>query len=604
MGEWLDNMIFAKGDEGQIDVPSRNGTHPQFTAGKALQALQVLSGSKLIDKVPYVFRKSGSGKGLMETDKLVGASVSWNQLVQNGNFATSSGWGANAGTFSVANNVGTISITGANGSIAGAAHTYPIGHKILMMASVRYSAASTKGRLRLYDNAASSVIMNLSPITLAADTWTDLAFIGVTNHSDASHSLSVQFYPNYNSASSGQTADMKNVMTVDLTAALNPIIADYIYGLETGTAGAGVAKLKEWGFFDKPYYAYNAGAIESVNVSKHRMTGLNQWDEEWELGSINASGEKTTASNCIRTKNNIPVIAGETYYLKSNNVTAYVHWYDNGGNHIIYNSVKDTTVVAPSNASYSLIQFGVGYGTTYKNDICFGFSGAQNGTYEPYTVHEYPLADITLRGILKLDGSNNLYADGDVYESSGKVTRKYGIIDLGSFDWSYSSTYKWFNPANVAYIPNIVATPNTDIANVITPKYVTTSRNVLANDLTVDKMCCVNASKHFIVRDLAYTDATTFKAAMNGVYLVYEITPTTETADPYNEVQVCSPYGTEEYVDAGVAAGTRDVRIPCGHETEYDQPVAMLPDAPSSNGNYKLRCTVSGGVPTYSWVSE
>lgn len=30
----------------------------------------------------------------------------------------------------------------------------------------------------------------------------------------------------------------------------------------------------------------------------------------------------------------------------------------------------------------------------------------------------------------------------------------------------------------------------------------------------------------------------------------------------------------------------------------------VIPDAPSADGNYVLKCTVSGGVPTYAWVAE
>ena len=223
-----------------------------------------------------------------------------------------------------------------------------------------------------------------------------------------------------------------NCYSVDLTLALGSTIADYIYTLESGTAGAGVAKLKEWGFCTEDYYAYNAGGIESVNVSKHIMRD----------GDDNIIGE---------------------YALDS---------------------------------------------------------------------------DLTLRGILKLDGSNNLYADGDVYHSDGTVDRNWAERAYQAGDASDGSTM--------------------------------------------------------------ITDGTT---------TVYKLqTPTTETADPYTEVQVCSPYGTEEFVDAGVAAGTRDVAIPCGHNTEYMKNIVGaiegIPLPPTTNGNYKLRCTVASGVPTYSWVSE
>ena len=65
-----------------------------------------------------------------------------------------------------------------------------------------------------------------------------------------------------------------------------------------------------------------------------------------------------------------------------------------------------------------------------------------------------------------------------------------------------------------------------------------------------------------IFKDTAYSNAASFKTAMSGVYLVYELaTPTTETADPYQSLQVCDPNGTEEFVSTGI--------VPVGHEIRY-----------------------------------
>jgi hypothetical protein len=59
-----------------------------------------------------------------------------------------------------------------------------------------------------------------------------------------------------------------------------------------------------------------------------------------------------------------------------------------------------------------------------------------------------------------------------------------------------------------------------------------------------------------------------FKAAMSGIYIVYEIDePTTETADPYINPQRSVESGTEEFVD-GL---TRDVMVPVGNVTQYYQ---------------------------------
>ena len=44
--------------------------------------------------------------------------------------------------------------------------------------------------------------------------------------------------------------------------------------------------------------------------------------------------------------------------------------------------------------------------------------------------------DLELRGIPKLDSNNELYYDGDTYASDGTVTRRYGVVDLGTLNWN------------------------------------------------------------------------------------------------------------------------------------------------------------------------
>ena len=131
------------------------------------------------------------------------------------------------------------------------------------------------------------------------------------------------------------------------------------------------------------------------------------------------------------------------------------------------------------------------------------------------------------------------------------------------------------------------------------------------------------------LKDTSYTDAATFKAAMSGVMLVYELAaPTTEQATPYTNPQIVDDFGTERFIDA------RPVAVPVGHSTKYMSNLrdklqhlpdlaasdgdyvihqangqmtltpSVLPAAPSQNGNYILKCTVSNGTPTYSWEAQ
>ena len=133
-----------------------------------------------------------------------------------------------------------------------------------------------------------------------------------------------------------------------------------------------------------------------------------------------------------------------------------------------------------------------------------------------------------------------------------------------------------------------------------------------------------------IVFDPDYTDATAFKSAMSGVYLVYElVTSTTETADSFQSPQIVDDWGTEEYVTTSI--------VPVGHDTKYTAnlraKIEMAPDSPSGNGDYivrqangtnsyvplvipnelptmpttdgtyRLQVVVASGTPTLSWVS-
>ena len=248
----------------------------------------------------------------------------------------------------------------------------------------------------------------------------------------------------------------------DLTAMFGSTIADYVYTLESGTAGAGIARLKRYGFFTEDYYPYHAATLESVKTSAHVMRDAD--------------------------------------------------------NNIIGN---------------------------------------------------YALDPIDLRGILKKDASNNLYYDGDTYAADGTVTRKYGIVDLGTLEWTYRSSGYNSKPFYAPLPTAKLTASSNDKANAICSKY-DVVKTGLMNSASIDKVLGIghyfSSSNEVQIVDTSYTDAATFKTAMSGVYLVYELaTETTETASPYINPQIVDASGTEQYVDAG----TRDFDMPVGHSTEY-----------------------------------
>lgn len=228
-------------------------------------------------------------------------------------------------------------------------------------------------------------------------------------------------------------------IVIDLTAMLGSTIADYLYSLETATAGAGVAKLKEWGFFTGEYIPYNSGSLESVEATAHKMVGFNLFNKDEAVEGVyirdNNGGEGAT-QGAIST-GWIPVIGGEDYFIVNTATSGrWGAWYD-ADKIFISACVGAGVKTAPLNARYMRM--------TIKNDeyslgsvdtFCFSLSSDRNGEYEPYVSHTYDLGTDTLRGLFKLDSNNNLYADGDTKASDGTVTRKYGIRAYQSGDES------------------------------------------------------------------------------------------------------------------------------------------------------------------------
>lgn len=108
-------------------------------------------------------------------------------------------------------------------------------------------------------------------------------------------------------------------------------------------------------------------------------------------------------------------------------------------------------------------------------------------------------------------------------------------------------------------------------------------------------------TRRYGVRTYQIGDESLTDTITDGTTTVYKLaTATTENAEPYQEIQICNPDGTEEYVSTGI--------VPIGHETKYYKDIISaiegIPDAPNANGTYVLKCTVSNGVATYSWVTQ
>ena len=107
------------------------------------------------------------------------------------------------------------------------------------------------------------------------------------------------------------------------------------------------------------------------------------------------------------------------------------------------------------------------------------------------------------------------------------------------------------------------------------------------------------SSAEAFVRDDDYTDAASFKSAMSGVMLYYELaTPTTEQGTAFAENIPCDPDGTLNWTQsAGVPQGN-EIFYPADLKGALESIVAALP---SANGTYTLHATVTTAGVTFSW---
>ena len=100
------------------------------------------------------------------------------------------------------------------------------------------------------------------------------------------------------------------------------------------------------------------------------------------------------------------------------------------------------------------------------------------------------------------------------------MVENVGTVDLGSLEWVYRTTPHVMQNTQVT---NMALPPNNGtIANISCTIYKTDTANNVYNNVQ-DKTISVSNTGILQVYDSAYTDATTFKSAMNGVYLTYEL---------------------------------------------------------------------------------
>lgn len=271
----------------------------------------------------------------------------------------------------------------------------------------------------------------------------------------------------------------------------------------------------------------NPRAISGFTGMSIYRTGINLWDEVWEVGGIDGStGQDVPANDRIRSKNFIPVKGGMSYYCKTNSKTMGLRFYDYSKNYINYTTVIDGIVAIPSDVYF--IRFIYLNTTTYANDISINYP-ATDTSYHAYTGTSFPV-DWT-------DEAGTVYG-GILDVTTGVLSITDIITDMGELTWTkYTSyTYTVFS-SNLSSL-DIVTGKSGDIdikCDIYKPIGALTlgGSGGFGNNPHDLEVCQLTNGTQIMIQDANYTSAEDFTTAVDGHTLVIKLaTPITYQLTP------------------------------------------------------------------------
>lgn len=506
-GVVLDNKISQLGQE----LPNKanvDGIYETLVAGGALSlvAKTAVESEFTFDQIPAA---ADDGRALLKNVK--GNSLVWNQLIPS----IDTFYATNASK-TITGDICSFTATAQNGNVSVTKTGLVAGHKYLF--SCAYKATSgVSVRFRLFGGYKDVYKTGTGSWEIYSEVFTQ-------------NSIGSNFAVWDTRASDWDEISFQHMMLIDLTQ---------MFG--AGNEPTSVAEFEK--LFPQPYYDYNPGEIISNKTEGVKLVGFNQWDEEWEVGGINAATGTDINMQQIRSKNHFPILPNTAYYLKTpQNIT--VSFYDANkvflGFSPAYYQKKDTVITTPLNAHFARFSVTDAYGTTYNHDICINISDAnRNGEYEPYKTSTISLNLPTLTGKL-LDAQGQPTGESVVINPEGmagqgewadycivegeyitKIVKQTPRVAVDLGDLNYNKQAVTSSYPNGYFIVNPIL-QNKEVGNT---NLLCSGYNIVADWGTDKSVRGSEGSANVYIKDSAYASATTteFKTAMAGVKLIYQL---------------------------------------------------------------------------------
>lgn len=490
-----------------------------------------------------------------------GNGVALNQLVQNGDFESTDKWRVPANgyvTFTVVNNIAKIEVVSSSVSTPTMALTQlqsfagVVGHKYYY--ETRFRPTKNANAFIYHVGGGFSQFSNI-----VANSWNTIKEIQTCS------STSINAV--------GITQDTSNITVGDYYEVDYFEIIDLTQMFGAGNEPTTTSDNRIQWLLSLGYVPYNAGSLENTTISGVKLIGNNRLSLDRTQGDttgwINATTEKRpfddtkyyiglTANNYINSSfvslvsindNSVVmnslgsgygigfpmrVIGGQTYTIEfsASDGTTYkrVGWFDKEGSLISFNNETVSQKTAPNNAYWGVLVLSpntANTNVTFTN-ITFHLTSASIG-YKPYTETTISLPQTTLLGALNSHDTLSV-VEGNVVEGEQLYnivhTTNVGTVDLGTLNWArYETSGVYYFGATLQNM-KVPTTYAERAENCITPKYLASSGWAYAS--MTDKSW-LKISSGFFIRDDSYTNAATFKTAMSGILLQYELATPTQT---------------------------------------------------------------------------
>lgn len=363
-------------------------------------------------------------------------------------------------------------------------------------------------------------------------------------------------------------------ITVDFS--ITPQIYDLTALFGSGNEPVSVEEFEK--MFPADYYPYNAGEIISAGTEEVVEQGKNLFDIKKCVKLNSYYGFEIDTNKTLQ----IDLKDGKTCPTNVSFGIVYVHGNTMANWLITSNGVRETITNSRdmTDSTQIMVACYPGNKETMQSiadafDIMLVDGIYKSDTmpaYAPFHRNEYPIPETikALSGYGWLAGTARNYID---YENK-RYVQCVSSVDLGTLKWMKTSSQSvgdyFYAPASTIGFKRLGAF-GTTVHNILCSKYITVARN---SSVFVDKTITLDGDSTAVsqiqVKDTAYTDATAFKQAMQGVILYYELeTPIVTDISSLIPDDFLRNLTVEAGGSVTFKGGNDDYRIPVPSEEEY-----------------------------------